>query len=123
MRGLEQDQQTRRTQHPEASKQIDVFILKLKELKDLKTPFQLVSIINIVDLYVYCFLKILDDISGNSYIENPNAPQKDENCICGYFKRNTDQDHDLGIFSREEVLFNHYFKFHYLTFFYYKRLE
>lgn len=47
--GLEQDQEARREQHPEAAEQIDDFIRKLKELKELPEPFTLVG-------SKYCFL-------------------------------------------------------------------
>lgn len=42
IRGLEQDQAVRRIEHPEAAEQIDAFIGKLRDLKELKTPFELV---------------------------------------------------------------------------------
>ena len=42
--GLEQDQVLRRIQHPDAAAQIDDFIQKLQTLKELKSPFTLVSI-------------------------------------------------------------------------------
>lgn len=40
--------------------------------------------------------QILEDISGNSFIENPDAPKIDENSKTHYFFRNKDQDHELG---------------------------
>jgi zinc finger protein len=40
--GLEQDQSVRRTEHPEVAVQIDEFIEKLKKLKTLEEPFQMV---------------------------------------------------------------------------------
>ncbi|KAJ8980166.1 hypothetical protein NQ317_011410 [Molorchus minor] len=61
--GLEQDQIARRADHPEAALQIDEFIKKLKQLKELEKPFTV----------------ILEDISGNSFVENLNAPKVDEN--------------------------------------------
>ena len=44
--GLEQDQEARRRDHPEAAAQIDAFVAKLKKLKDVETPFQMVSIVS-----------------------------------------------------------------------------
>ncbi|XP_063905343.1 zinc finger protein ZPR1 [Zophobas morio] len=85
--GLEQDQVLRRIQHPEAAAQIDDFIQKLQTLKELKSPFTLV----------------LEDISGNSFIENPVAPKKDPKCATDKFKRTKEQDHELGVFTPDEV--------------------
>lgn len=42
VRGLEQDQEVRRKEHPETAEKIDEFIAKLNDLKNLKTPFKLV---------------------------------------------------------------------------------
>ncbi|KAK9886244.1 hypothetical protein WA026_015758 [Henosepilachna vigintioctopunctata] len=86
--GLEQDQIVRRISHPEDAIKIDEFIGKLKELKEVKTPFTM----------------ILEDISGNSFIENPNIPQIDKNCQIEHFKRSKDQDHQLGVFTHKEVM-------------------
>lgn len=85
--GLEQDQETRRKEHSDVAAQIDEFIKKLNLLKEFQEPFTL----------------ILEDISGNSFIENPNAPQKDPNCSVHYFVRTTEQNHELGIYTKEEV--------------------
>lgn len=85
--GLNQDQSNRREEHPEAAEQIETFIKKLEDLKDVESPFTL----------------ILEDVSGNSFIENINAPKPDPNCISEYFKRTTEQDHQLCIFSQNEV--------------------
>ncbi|XP_044731204.1 zinc finger protein ZPR1 [Chrysoperla carnea] len=85
--GLNQDQVTRRIQHPEVAEQIDQFIQKLNDLKTVKTPFTI----------------ILEDISGNAFITNPNAPIKDPNMTTVHFKRNKDQNHLLGIFTTDEV--------------------
>lgn len=45
----------------------------------------------------------MEDISGNSFIENPNAPMTDEGCKVHYFVRNKEQDHEVGIFTKEEI--------------------
>lgn len=85
--GLEQDQVVRRIQHPEVAAQIDAFIVKLKDLIDFKAPFTI----------------IFNDISGNTFIENPQAPQSDSNSNIKFFKRSKDEEHELGVFTREEV--------------------
>lgn len=85
--GLSQDQEARRRDHPEAAEQIDHFIGKLEELKEVKAPFTLT----------------LDDISGDAYIENPHAPHPDENVTVVNYARSPEQDHLLGIFSRKEI--------------------
>ncbi|KZC12656.1 Zinc finger protein ZPR1, partial [Dufourea novaeangliae] len=83
--GLEQDQPDRRENYPDAAAQIDQFVEKLRSLKLLKAPFTI----------------IFEDISGESYIENPNAPLKDEGCTVMKFKRTTEQDHVLGIYTEK----------------------
>ncbi|XP_018320212.1 zinc finger protein ZPR1 [Agrilus planipennis] len=85
--GLQQDQPLRRVQHPEVASQIDEVILKLEHLKELEKPFTL----------------IIEDISGNSFIQNPNVPHPDLQCTTTYFKRNKEQDHELGIFTNDEI--------------------
>lgn len=85
--GLTQDQEQRRKDHPEAAEQIDKFITKLEELKEVKTPFTL----------------IIDDISGDAHIENPNAPHPDDNVTTLHYVRTMEQDHILGIFSQDEL--------------------
>ncbi|XP_065072940.1 zinc finger protein ZPR1 [Ochlerotatus camptorhynchus] len=87
VRGLEQDQPVRRIQHPEAAEQIDAFVEKLKELKEMKQPFRIT----------------IEDISGNSFVENPLAPQPDPNTTVSHFIRSKDQNHSLGVFTHEEV--------------------
>ncbi|KXJ74313.1 zinc finger protein ZPR1 [Aedes albopictus] len=87
VRGLEQDQPVRRIQHPEAAEQIDAFVGRLKDLKEMKQPFTVT----------------IEDISGNSFVENPLAPQPDPNTTISHFVRNKDQNHLLGIFTHDEV--------------------
>ncbi|KAG5869771.1 hypothetical protein JTB14_014703 [Gonioctena quinquepunctata] len=82
---LDQEQPLRSEQYPEVAAQIDKFIVKLKNLKHMENPFTLV----------------MEDISGNSFIENPNAPMIDEQCTTLHFKRNKEQDKDLGIFTQD----------------------
>jgi zinc finger protein len=85
--GLTQDQERRKTDHPETAAQINAFISKLEELKELKKPFTL----------------ILDDISGDAYIENLLAPHSDPKMTVTSFVRSKDQNHMLGIFERSEI--------------------
>lgn len=84
--GLNQDQVLRRIQHPEVAEQIDKFMEKLLELKTLKSPFHLV----------------LDDPSGNSFIENPYAPKADPETKMEHYKRTKEQNEALCIQESEE---------------------
>uniref|UniRef100_A0A8C6SI30 ZPR1 zinc finger n=1 Tax=Neogobius melanostomus TaxID=47308 RepID=A0A8C6SI30_9GOBI len=79
--GLEQEQPARREADPEVAARIDEFIKKLQELKDVEEEFTLV----------------IEDPSGNSFVENPMAPQKDEALTVTRFKRTIEQDKQLGI--------------------------
>lgn len=47
--------------------------------------------------------QVFEDISGNLFVENPYAPQKDPRTEVVRFVRNTDQDHILGIYSSSKV--------------------
>jgi zinc finger protein len=85
--GLSQDQEKRNLEHPEAAEQINQFIQKLNELKEVKKPFTI----------------ILDDISGDAYIENLCAPHSDPNMHVSYYTRNKDQNHMLGMFEQSEI--------------------
>ncbi|XP_024878175.1 zinc finger protein ZPR1 [Temnothorax curvispinosus] len=86
---LEQDQPRRREEFPDTAIEIDIFISKLRALKILDEPFTV----------------IFEDISGNCHVENPKAPIKDSQCTITYFKRTTEQNHTLGIYSdNEDVL-------------------
>lgn len=85
--GLEQDQDRRRVDNPEAAKTIDDFVIALKKLRTMETPFTL----------------IIEDISGNSAIENLEAPHPDPGCTTKWFNRTVEQDHLLGIFTNAEL--------------------
>ncbi|XP_070500775.1 zinc finger protein ZPR1 [Chironomus tepperi] len=85
--GLSQDQEKRNLEHPEAAEQINQFIQKLEELKEVKKPFTIV----------------LDDISGDAYIENLCAPHSDPKLHVSNYTRNKEQNHLLGIFDRDEI--------------------
>lgn len=88
--GLSQDQEKRQVEHPEAAQQINDFIAKLEELKEVKQPFTIV----------------LDDISGDAYIENFCAPHSDPQLQVTNYARSKEQNHMLGIYDKDEILDN-----------------
>uniref|UniRef100_A0A8C6RFP1 Zinc finger protein ZPR1 n=1 Tax=Nannospalax galili TaxID=1026970 RepID=A0A8C6RFP1_NANGA len=79
--GLEQDQPTRRVTEGIIACLIDEFIGKLKELKRVPSSFTL----------------IIDDPSGNSFVENPHAPQKDDALVITHYNRTLQQAEMLGL--------------------------
>ncbi|XP_045750935.1 zinc finger protein ZPR1 [Mirounga angustirostris] len=79
--GLEQDQPARRANEEAIAERIDEFIVKLKELKQVASPFTL----------------IIDDPSGNSFVENPHAPQKDHALVITHYNRTLQQEEMLGL--------------------------
>ncbi|KAL7847165.1 hypothetical protein SRHO_G00221450 [Serrasalmus rhombeus] len=83
--GLEQDQPIRRATDPDVADKIDQFIQRLKKLKDVEEEFTL----------------IIDDPSGNSFVENPFAPQKDQSLSVTPYKRTKEQNAALGIQESE----------------------
>ncbi|XP_015610065.1 zinc finger protein ZPR1 [Cephus cinctus] len=85
--GLEQDQEQRRKENPETAIEIDLFLSKLRALKLLEEPFTIT----------------LEDITGNCYIENPNAPLKDNQCTITHFTRSEEQNHMLCIFPENDT--------------------
>lgn len=85
--GLEQDQVVRRIEHPEAAQQIDEFIEKLRNLKKIEEPFHLV----------------LEDASGNVFIENYMAPSSDPSLDISHYNRTKEENHMLGLFDQEEM--------------------
>nr|XP_046238317.1 zinc finger protein ZPR1 [Scatophagus argus] len=85
--GLEQDQPVRRATDPEVAEKIDKFIQKLRKLKEVENEFTLV----------------IEDPSGNSFVENPVAPQKDEALIVSRFKRTVQQDKQLGLRADDDL--------------------
>lgn len=78
--GLSQDQEKRRIDHPAEAESIDAYIDRLRHLKLVKTPFTV----------------LLEDISGNSFIENPLAPASDPQLKTSHFTRTTAQNEQLG---------------------------
>nr|CAG4634805.1 EOG090X06TU [Alona affinis] len=83
--GLEQEQPVRKIVDPESAEKIDAFIKVLLDLKNLKRSFTI----------------ILDDPSGNSFVENPNAPQMDPALTATHYVRSKEQDHLVGIYEEE----------------------
>ncbi|XP_075046518.1 zinc finger protein ZPR1 [Mixophyes fleayi] len=81
--GLQQEQPLRRAEDAQLAEKIDDFIAKLQRMKAGETPFTFV----------------LDDPSGNSFVENPFAPQKDEALTVAHYRRSKEQDSLLGIES------------------------
>ena len=49
------------------------------------------------------FTLILDDVSGNSFIENPHAPKEDPCMTFVQYMRSTEQDASLGLQSASEA--------------------
>lgn len=46
-------------------------------------------------------MQVIDDPSGNSYVENVNAPLVDPALTTNHYQRNKEQDHLVGIFEDE----------------------
>lgn len=84
--GLKQEQPLRKVLDSALAKKISAVIQQLRQL-DGSTPFAM----------------ILEDISGNTFVENPNAPSADPYCKIEYFDRTKEDDHKLGIYTSEEV--------------------
>ncbi|KAJ3602715.1 hypothetical protein NHX12_030464 [Muraenolepis orangiensis] len=84
--GLEQDQTVRRVATPDVALKIEEFIKKLQKLKDVEEEFTL----------------IIEDVSGNSFVENPVAPQKDEAMTVVHFNRTPEQDAQLGLYPENQ---------------------
>ncbi|XP_050778138.1 zinc finger protein ZPR1 isoform X1 [Gopherus flavomarginatus] len=83
--GLEQDQPVRRAADKDVAGKIDEFIGKLKQLKEVDSSFTF----------------IIDDPSGNSFVENPCAPQKDDALVVTRYRRTAQQDAMLGLEAEE----------------------
>jgi len=86
--GLEQEQPVRRIMDPENAEKIDNFVSKIRELTELKKQFTVV----------------IDDPSGNSFVENPLAPAADSATKITHYQRSKKQDHDLCLYTNEELL-------------------
>ncbi len=46
-------------------------------------------------------MQVIDDPSGNSYVENVNAPLVDPALTTTHYERNKEQDHLVGIYEEE----------------------
>eukprot|EP01132_Coremiostelium_polycephalum_P004655 gene4655-5817_t len=79
--GITHTAQSIKETQPEDALKLFEFISKLNNLLELETPFTL----------------ILDDPSGNSYIENPLAPKPDPDLIKTTYNRTEQQDIILGL--------------------------
>ena len=49
------------------------------------------------------FTLILEDVSGNSHIENPHAPDPDPHVSIEHFQRTKEQNISLGIYEENDV--------------------
>ncbi|KAK2959353.1 putative Zinc finger protein ZPR1 like protein [Blattamonas nauphoetae] len=78
---LEESQPLRRIQAPEVATQIDGFIERIDKLIERNTPFTL----------------ILDDPTGNSFIQNPSAPYVDPLLTVKSYQRTYEQNKALGL--------------------------
>eukprot|EP01133_Synstelium_polycarpum_P016789 gene16789-19967_t len=60
---------------------LEAFIIRLENLLQMNEPFKM----------------IIDDPSGNSYVENPLAPNADPSLVVSHFKRSDQQNAELGL--------------------------
>ncbi|VDN26650.1 unnamed protein product [Gongylonema pulchrum] len=79
--GLNQDQLQRRETDPENAEKIDRFIEKIENLLNLQDVFTL----------------RIRDVSGNSFVQNPNPLHVDEQCVIVRFSRNLADNKLLGL--------------------------
>lgn len=85
--GLEQEQPVRRIMDPENAKKIDGFVAKLRSLLTRAKPFKF----------------IMDDPTGNCFIENFHAPNPDPQMTVTFYERTKAQDEALGIAEEEKT--------------------
>ncbi|NXJ69646.1 ZPR1 protein, partial [Rostratula benghalensis] len=85
--GLEQDQPLRRATDEEVANKIEEFIGKLKRLKEVQSSFTF----------------IIDDPSGNSFVENPRAPRRDDALLVTRYRRTPQQAAMLGLELEEKA--------------------
>lgn len=69
----------------EEKKPLEDFINKMLDLKEGRSPFTL----------------IIEDASGNSFVENPKAPEVDPQLEVSHYIRTIEEDRLLGIYSDE----------------------
>jgi len=85
VRDLQMYQPQRMEMDPEAGTKVEEFIEKMKGLLELASPFKIV----------------IEDPSGNSFIENPYAPKKDAAMTVTHFSRSRHQNVLLGLEAEE----------------------
>lgn len=81
---LEESQVYRRPLDPQGAEAVDAFLVKLKDHREGRA---------------FPFTIILDDPTGNSFLENPNAPKSDPRMKVRYYVRTQEQNEALGFFS------------------------
>lgn len=91
---LREGQEERRKIDPETTARIDEFLVKLEKC----TKGEHLDENNKSE---FVFTIIVDDPTGNSYIENPNAPSEDVNMSISQYKRTPLQNFQIGLSSEE----------------------
>ena len=91
----------------EVASKIEEFIGKLKQLKEVHSPFTLVSKRESAapscaggargGSRAFLLPQIVDDPSGNSFVENPHAPRKDDALVVTHYRRTPQQAAMLGL--------------------------
>jgi len=87
---------------------ITCFVISITILIQIIDPDNAAKIDNIISQLTKCrngemkFTLILDDASGNSFIENPLAPEQDPQMTVVHYTRQPEQDANLGIQSAED---------------------
>ena len=76
---------------PEQAEKVDQFLNKLKAYRNGESPFTFV----------------VDDISGNSFVENPYAPNNDESMTITKYDRTKEQTQELGFETNDGMYFEH----------------
>ena len=85
--GVSELQEERRKYSPEVAAQIDEFIEKLKALREGRN---------------FPFTFEVEDPSGNSFVQNPNAPNVDVACVHDNYSRSIEDYQAMG-FSVEQA--------------------
>lgn len=85
--GLLQEQPVRKVMDPKNAEKIEEFVGKMKKLMCVERPFSV----------------IIHDPSGNSFIENPNAPKDDPNLKFRFYLRTLEQNKSLGLAADDAV--------------------
>lgn len=88
--GLSELQDQRRKFNPEAAAKIDEFIEKMKAMREGRE---------------FGWKFELDDPSGNSFIQNPNAPNPDLACSHSFFQRTVEDYKNMGYNVDEAAMF------------------